>query len=98
MNEKKVWTAEEIREKIMVNDKWLYAGINAIYRRQTEDEQLSRETKHNNGVGFNGCDSKIMSSFAEFLKTTGFLTYKQKALARKKMSKYCRQLAAISNA
>lgn len=87
---------EIIKDKLETDDKWLYAGIMAIYKHQTEDEQQSQETKHINGVGFNGADAKIMSSFAEFLMKTGFLTGKQKAIARKKMRKYAGQLEKIA--
>lgn len=94
----KVWTEEEIRELVQTNDKVLYGAIRKLYAEQTADEQRAGETKHNNGVGFNGADSRIMSSFAEFLKRTGFLTDKQKAVARKKLVKYSKQLTRLANA
>lgn len=98
MATKRIWTEEEIRNYIQVNDKVLYGALRKLYNEQTSDEQAAGETKHHNGVGFNGADSKIMSSFAEFLKRTGFLTTKQKAIARKKMVKYTKQLTKLANA
>lgn len=95
---KRTWTEEEIRILIQTNDKVLYGALKRLYAEQTADEQVAGETKHHNGVGFNGCDSKIMSSFAEFLNRTGFLTTKQKALARKKLVKYNKQLTRLANA
>ena len=95
---KKVWTEEEIKNCIQTNDKALYGALRKLYGEQTADEQDAGETKHHNGVGFNGADSKIMSSFAEFLNRTGFLTTKQKAIARKKMVKYTKQLTKLANA
>lgn len=97
-NQKKVWTKEEIADHMKNEDTWLYRGILAIYNKQTHNEQLSGETHELNGVGFNGADATIMSSFAEFLKNTGFLTPKQQVIARKKMMKYAGQLAKIANA
>lgn len=91
-------TKEYIAEKLETNDKWLYQGITAIYNRQTADEQAAGETTHQNGVGFNGVDAQIMSSFAEFLAKTGFLTSKQKIIARKKMKKYAGQLLMLAQA
>lgn len=97
MATKRIWTEEEIRNYIQVNDKVLYNVLIKLYNEQTSDEQAAGETKHHNGVGFNGADSKIMSSFAQFLKKTGFLTDKQKAVARKKLVKYTKQLTRLAN-
>lgn len=97
-NQKKVWTKDEIKDHMKNEDAWLYRGILAIYNRQTDNEQFSGETHDLNGMGFNGADAPIMSSFAEFLKKTGFLTPKQQIIARKKMMKYAGQLAEIANA
>lgn len=96
--EKKVWTKEEIWEKIQNNDKVMYRALVRLYDLQTEDEKVSKETKEHNGQGFNGYDAEIMSSFAEFYKKTGFLTPKQKVIARKKLKKYTKQLTNIANA
>lgn len=94
----RIWTEDEIRELIQTNDKVLYGALRNLYNEQTEDEKAEGDTKHNNGVGFNGADAKIMSSFAEFLKRTGFLTPKQKAVARRKLVKYNKQLTKLANA
>ena len=94
----RTWSEEEIKNLVQVNDKVLYGAIKRLYDEQTADEKVAGETKHHNGVGFNGADSKIMSSFAEFLNRTGFLTTKQKAVARKKMVKYTKQLTKLANA
>lgn len=94
----RTWTEDEIRELIQTNDKVLYGALRKLYAEQTADEQRDGETKHHNGVGFNGADSRIMSSFAEFLKRTGFLTDKQKAVARRKLVKYNKQLTKLANA
>lgn len=92
------WTEEEIKSLVQTNDKVLYGALRKLYAQQTADEQKAGETKHHNGVGFNGCDAKIMSSFAEFLERTGFLTPKQKAVARRKLVKYNKQLTRLANA
>lgn len=95
---RRVWTEEEIKHYVQTNDKVLYGALRKLYAEQTADEQMAGETKHNNGVGFNGADAKIMSSFAQFLARTGFLTPKQRAVARKKLVKYNRQLTRLANA
>ncbi len=93
----RVWTQDEIKELIQTNDAVLYGALKKLYARQTEDERNCRETKENNGVGFNGCDSRFLSSTAEFLIKTGFLTDKQKFVVRKKLIKYTKQLTRIAN-
>lgn len=95
---KRVWTEDEIRNLIQTNDVVLYRALRKMYAQQTEDEQMDGDTKHNNGVGFNGADAKIMSSFARFLEKAGFLTPKQRAVARRKLVKYNRQLTRLANA
>lgn len=93
----KTWTAEEIKNLVQTNDKVLYGALKKLYACQTADEQASGETNHNNGAGFNGVDAPILSSFAEFLNKTGFLTPKQKVIARKKLIKYNNQLTKLAN-
>ena len=93
----KKWTAEEIHYMIETNDKWLYHGLMAIYNKQTEDEKAHDLTHHENNVGFNGPDSNIMSRFAKSYKRHGMLYSQDKAQCRKRLLKYCKQLAKIAN-
>ena len=94
---KRIWTEDEIKAYVQTNDKVLYGAIKKLYNEQTADEKVAGETKHYNGVGFNGADSKFMSSIAEFLIRNGFLTDKQKYAARKRMVKYTKQLTRLAN-
>ena len=93
----RIWTEEEIRNLVQTNDTVLYRAMQQLYDKQTEDEQRDGHTKHQNGVGFNGVDSRFMSSLVEFLRRTGFLTDKQKYCARKRLIKYTKQLTIIAN-
>lgn len=92
-----MWTKEQVRNILLTNDDQLAKAVVLLYRRQTADEQRVGETRHRNGVGFNGTDAQILSSFAKFYMRTGFLTPKQLFIARKKMPKYAGQLADIAN-
>lgn len=94
---KRIWTEDEIRDYVQTNDKVLYGAIKNLYNEQTEDEKEAGQTKHYNNVGFNGADSKFMSSVAEFLIKRGYLTEKQKFAARKRMVKYTKQLTRLAN-
>lgn len=99
----KVWTKEEIQDLLQTNDATLERGLMRIYDFQTRTEQLVGHTRDHNGVGFNGVDGELLSSFAEFMiKRTSLpfgqrLSTKQKMWARKKMKKYAGQLVKVAN-
>lgn len=92
-----MWSKESIRTLLNTNDKAVARAILALYSRQTADEQQSENTKHQNNIGFNAFDSKIMSSFAKTLHTKKILSEKQIACSRKLLQKYAGQLASIAN-
>ena len=94
---KRVWSEDEMKVLVQTNDKVLYGALKRLYECQTADEQASGETRIHNGVGFNGSDARILSSMAEFLKKTGFLTPKQRAIVRRKLVKYNKQLTRLAN-
>lgn len=93
----KIWTIEEMKNLIANNDRVLYRALIVLYNGQTADEQRDGATRYTNGIGFNGVDAPILTSFAEFLERTKFLTTKQKAIARKKLPKYAKQLVKVTN-
>lgn len=68
-----------------------------MYDFQTDDEKHSERTKQLNGVGFNGVDGEILTSFAKQVIDRNFLSPKQMEILRKKMPKYAGQMAAIAN-
>ncbi len=79
------------------NDFALERGIIRIYENQTQDEQRSLSTKHNNGEGFNGTDATFFSSLAQQILNSPRpygkrLSPRQREIARKHMGKYWRQL------
>lgn len=94
----RTWTAEEIKELVQTNDKVLYGALKKLYDCQTADEKCVGATCHYNGKGFNGADSRFLSSVSEFLIKNGFLTEKQKYVVRKRLVKYTNQLTALANA
>lgn len=95
--ERKVWTKEEIRNKLATDDRWLVRALMAIYKHQTDDEKNSLNTKHYNSVGFNGIDAEFLSSAAQWYQRTGRLSSKQLVHVRRKMMKYSGQLARVAN-
>lgn len=93
----KVWTKEEIAEKIETDMKWLIRGVLAIYARQTADEKIQDTVKYHNGQGFRPQDAKFMSSIAKWIKKNRPLTEKQTYATRKRMTIYVGQLTKIAN-
>ena len=89
------WTKESVRELLETRDDAVIRGMIRIYDLQTDGEKSVMDTVEHNGVGFNGVDGHILSSFVEFYNKTGFITPKQMKLARKKMLKYSGQLLKI---
>lgn len=93
----KIWTKEEIAEKIRNDEEWLLRGLVAIFNKQTEDEKQVEDTRHHNDVGFTGADGRLMTSMAKFYLRNRYLSDNQKFLVRKRMTKYAKQLAKIAN-
>ena len=89
-------TREYIELMVQRNDAWLERGILAIWHYQTQDEKRDKDTKYNNGVGFNGADGAFMTSLGNILNKGYHLSEKQKFIARKKMRKYSGQLLRIA--
>lgn len=95
--ENKIWTADEIRIKLLNDNRWVVRGLLAIYKFQTESERYAKETLEHNNVGFNGADGNILSSIADFYLNRNFITDKQLCIVKKRMPKYAGQLARIAN-
>ena len=93
----KVWTKLEIKQMLAVSNNALIRSLLAIYNKQTDSEKNAGQTQEDNGIGFNGIDSDILSQYAEFYKLRGFLSPKQLVIVRKKMPKYAGQLVRIAN-
>lgn len=56
---------EEIRALLRESSAAVEDAVVFIYDRQTTSEKASKMTKEDNGVGFNGPDAELLSSFAE---------------------------------
>jgi len=100
----KTWNKEEIKENLLTDDVWVVRGVVAIFNRQTAEEKEIENTVDHNGIGFNGVDGHIMSSFAKQIQTWNHrkthpnpLSPKQMMIARKKIIKYSGQLTKIAN-
>lgn len=88
----RTWTQDDIKELLRNNDRAVIRALLVIYNYQTDSEKASGETKFDNGIGFNGVDAYILTSFAQQVNSRGFLSPKQMNIARKKMLKYSGQI------
>lgn len=89
----KVELVKFLREKLTNDPVWAKAALVRIFANQTADEQVSKDTTHYNMIGFTVGDARILTSFAQFYKTRGFLSEKQTKWLMPKMGKYAGQLA-----
>lgn len=85
-------TVAFIKTQLGTNPAWATRAIVKLHEMQTFDEQNSQMTKESNGVGFNGTDATILSSFADQINRGRTLSPKQLAIAFKKLPKYSRQV------
>lgn len=92
------YTVEQVKFNIATDQKWLERAIQVIYLAQTADERQAGETKHLNGVGFNGCDAKFLSYCAKYLESNPHLTGTFLEKARKLMPKYAGQILKVIEA
>lgn len=83
---------EYVKKQLATNSQWATRAIVKLYERQTADEQASQITRNVNGVGFNGTDAMILSSFAEQINRGRTLSAKQLAIAFRKLPKYSKQI------
>lgn len=83
---------EYVKQKLATDPNWASRAILKLYECQTMAEKCVGTTTENNGVGFNGLDGVILSSFAEQLLKGRTLTAKQLAIAHKKLPKYGKQV------
>lgn len=72
-------TTEEVRHKLLTDDRWLARALVALNERQTRDEQVAETTKYRNDQGFRPAHARRGTSMAQFYLRTGFLTPRQMA-------------------
>ena len=89
------YTKEQIKENLSTNLSWMERTVIVLYNRQTEDEKFSKETKHQNGIGFNGTDSRYLTWVAEYLLKGNHLSGRHIEKVGKKLPKYWRQVKEL---
>jgi hypothetical protein len=69
---------ETLVNRLLTDDRWLGRALIALAQRQTPDERLEETTKYHNNQGFRPCHARRGTNMAEFYRTRGFLTPRQK--------------------
>jgi hypothetical protein len=86
------YTKEMIQEKLSSDPRWIERGLIVLYNRQTEDEKTSENTKWDNGMGFNGTDSRYLSYCSRWILKGNHLTGHHLEKVGKKLPKYWGQI------
>lgn len=92
-----MWTADQIKEKLLTNQRWLERAIIAIYKLQTQAEKTTEQTNIKNNVGFSAFDASTGTYMAKWLLSGKKLSGVWVEKAKKMMPKYSAQLAAIAS-
>jgi hypothetical protein len=100
----KVWDKDAVKAALLRSDVFVERALLALHARQDDDEQALGVTKKDNGRGFNKMDASFLTSLAEWAARNkdgypdGYrLSPKQKAAARRRLSKYAGQLVEIAH-
>lgn len=88
---------EFIREMLKSNKAWALRALTIVFNNQTADEQVSEDTRYQNGIGFTGADASFLTSLAKQYQKWGRLSEKQIACVHRKIPKYTRQILAASD-
>lgn len=94
---RKIWTEDEIKEKIDKYDKVVYSCLFQLYNQQTESEKAVGNTQEHNGVGFNAYDAPFLCAMVKSYNEWGHLTKGQLEKTRPLLKKYAKQLVKLAN-
>jgi len=87
-----------VKSQLATNQVWALKALVRIFQEnQTNDEQTEGVTRHDNGIGFSGCDAEFLSSLAKQYLKRGSLSDKQMGFVFRKMPKYAGQVIKMSD-
>lgn len=89
---KSTYTKEFIQEKLSTDSRWVERSLIKLYGRQTEDEKTTKETRWENGMGFNGSDSRYLSYCSQWVLSGRSLSGVHLEKCGKKLQKYWKQI------
>jgi len=62
-----IFTKEIIQDKLRSDRQWMERGLIVLYNFQTNEEKSTKETRIQNGLGFNSSDSRYLTWVSEWL-------------------------------
>jgi hypothetical protein len=86
-----------IKDKLINDWDWTKRGLVAIYNKQSWDEKVSPQARHDNGVGFTHTDAKFLSAMAQRILNDMYFSDKMRICTIKAMRKYAGQLRKIAD-
>ena len=86
-----------LKKQLSSNKKWALKALIRIYQFQTDSEQTCGETIEENGVGFSGSHSVILSGIANQVIRYNSISNKQLAIVHRIIPHYARQILNISD-
>ena len=93
-----MYTKEVVQEKLATNVAWMEKALIVLYGFQTEDEKEEGGTKWENGMGFNGTDSRYLSWCAQWVLSGRHLSGHHVEKVGKRLPKYWRQILNLIEA
>lgn len=93
----KVWTRDEIINRISTNDRWVERAIVRLYRGQTDEEKQAENTYDHNDIGFNAVSAHVGTYMAKWILSGKRLDGKWMEKARKIALRHVKQLLAFAN-
>ena len=91
------WNRQQINDLLRRNPRAVDRAMVALYRRQTQDEQRSDTTRHNNGIGFCSWSARKGSYYAKWVLSGRRLTGRHLQNARRIALHHSRQLGEEAN-
>jgi len=89
---KRTFTKEVIQEKLSTDIRWIERSLVKLYERQTREEQTTKETITENGVGFNSSDSRYLTYCSQWVLSGRSLSRHHIDKCGGKLKKYWKQI------
>ena len=86
------YTKEFIQEKLTSDPRWIERALIVMLNRQTEDERTDGKTKHFNGMGYSGVDSRYLTYCSKWVRSGKHLNEKHLEKCGMKLKKYWKQI------
>ena len=84
-----------LKKLLATNERWAKKALMRIYAAQTSDEKDCGETLHDNGVGFNGVDAKLLTRIAKWYAEKNYIGAGYMKIVHDRIPKYADQIFSL---